>query len=208
MGRTGVLTPVAILEPIEIDGSIVSRASLHNVSVMLEIVGQAYKGQKVWIYKANMIIPQIARAEKKDLTISMFSCKNCPICGEHTELKNNDGVLMLYCSNPQCEGKLVNKIEHFFGKKGLDAKGISKATIEKLINLGWVSRVRDMLDVFLRGYRRLVNDCSAVLKGVFFDSSVTHDRDIIHRAQQQFRQDFGNPNHINCRTTYNDTDLY
>ena len=148
MGRTGVLTPVAILEPIEIDGSVVSRASLHNVSVMLETVGQAYKGQKVWIYKANMIIPQIARAEKKDLTISMFSCKNCPICGEHTELKDNDGVLMLYCSNPQCEGKLVNKIEHFFGKKGLDAKGISKATIEKLINLGWVSRIRDMFDLW------------------------------------------------------------
>jgi hypothetical protein len=78
---------------------------------MLETVGQAYKGQKVWIYKANMIIPQIARAEKKDLTISMFSCKNCPICGERTELKDNDGVLMLYCSNPQCEGKLVNKFK-------------------------------------------------------------------------------------------------
>ena len=147
MGRTGVLTPVAILAPIEIDGTEVSRASLHNISVMLETVGHAYKGQKVWIYKANMIIPQIAKAEKKDLTISEFRCEFCPICGEHTELKNNNGVLTLYCSNPQCEGKLVNRIEHFFGKKGLDAKGISKATISKLIDIGWVTRISDMFDL-------------------------------------------------------------
>ena len=147
MGRTGVLTPIAILAPIEIDGTEVSRASLHNISVMLETIGHAYKGQKVWIYKANMIIPQIAKAEKKDLTISEFRCEFCPICGEHTELKNNNGVLTLYCSNPQCEGKLVNRIEHFFGKKGLDAKGISKATISKLIDIGWVTRISDMFDL-------------------------------------------------------------
>ena len=147
MGRTGVLTPIAILAPIEIDGTEVSRASLHNISVMLKTIGHAYKGQKVWIYKANMIIPQIAKAEKKDLTISEFRCEFCPICGEHTELKNNNGVLTLYCSNPQCEGKLVNRIEHFFGKKGLDAKGISKATISKLIDIGWVTRISDMFDL-------------------------------------------------------------
>ena len=144
MGRTGVLTPVAILKPIDIDGTEVSRASLHNVSVMLETVGHAYKGEKVWVYKANMIIPQISRAEIKPLTVSAFRCETCPICGEHTELVNNDGVLLLYCSNPACEGKLINKIEHFFGKKGLDAKGISKATFEKLIDWGWIKTISDV----------------------------------------------------------------
>ena len=144
MGRTGVLTPVAIFEPIDIDGTEVSRANLFNVSVMLDTLGHAYKGEKLWIYKANQIIPQVSKADKKDLTISEFRCDECPICGSPTELKDNDGILTLYCGNPACEGKLLNRIDHFFGKKGLDAKGLSKATIEKLINWGWVNNISDI----------------------------------------------------------------
>ncbi len=144
MGRTGVLTPVAIFEPVEIDGTEVSRASLHNISVMAETLGQPYKGQKIWVYKSNMIIPQISKAEQKPLTISEFRCEQCPICGEHTELKNNDGVVTLYCLNPQCNGKLINRLDHFCGKKGLDIKGLSKATLEKLIEWGWVSNYIDI----------------------------------------------------------------
>ena len=147
MGRTGVLTPVAIFEPIEIDGTEVSRASLHNVSVMMETVGQAYRGQKIKVFKANMIIPQISWAEKKDLTISDFRCEKCPVCGDHTILKDNNGIMTLYCDNPQCEGKLINRLDHFFGKKGLDAKGLSKATFEKLINWGWVERISDVFEL-------------------------------------------------------------
>lgn len=144
MGRTGVLTPVAIFEPIDIDGTEVSRASLHNVSVMAETLGQPYKGQKIKVFKANMIIPQISWAEKKELTISDFRCEECPICGGHTELQNNNGVITLYCSNPQCEGKLINRLDHFCGKKGLDIKGLSKATLEKLIEWGWISNFIDI----------------------------------------------------------------
>lgn len=144
MGRTGVLTPVAIFEPIDIDGTEVSRANLFNVSVMLDTLGHAYKGEKIWIYKANQIIPQVSKADKKDLTISEFRCDECPICGSPTELKDNDGILTLYCGNPACEGKLLNRIEHFFSKKGLDAKGLSKATIEKLIDWGWVNGIKDI----------------------------------------------------------------
>ena len=71
----------------------------------------------------------------------------CPICGQPTEIRKEVDSEMLYCANPQCEGKLVNRIEHFFGKKGLDAKGISKATISKLIDLGWVTRIADVFDL-------------------------------------------------------------
>ena len=71
----------------------------------------------------------------------------CPICGGETIIKENNNSEVLYCANPQCDGKLINKIEHFFGKRGLDAKGISKATIEKLIDFGWVERIRDMFDL-------------------------------------------------------------
>lgn len=144
MGRTGVLTPVAIFNTIDIDGTEVSRASLHNVSVMMEILGQPYKGQKIWVYKSNMIIPQISKAEIKPLTISEFRCEKCPICNEPTELKNNDGVMTLYCSNSQCNGKLINRLDHFCGKKGLDIKGLSMATLEKLIEWGWVSSYIDL----------------------------------------------------------------
>ena len=144
MGRTGVLTPVAIFEPIDIDGTEVSRANLFNLSVMLDTLGHAYKGAKLWIYKANQIIPQVSRADKKDLTISEFRCDECPICGSPTELKDNDGILTLYCGNPACEGKLLNRVEHFFSKKGLNAKGLSKATIEKLIDWGWINGIKDV----------------------------------------------------------------
>lgn len=71
----------------------------------------------------------------------------CPVCGGDIEIRKEVDSEMLYCANPQCEGKLVNRIEHFFNKGGLDAKGISKATIEKLINFGWVARIRDMFDL-------------------------------------------------------------
>ena len=152
MGRTGVLTPVAILTPIAIDGTEVSRANLHNISVAHDILGGAHfgwKGQKVWVYKANMIIPQISKAEEDDeKTKEYFTLPHvCPICGGNVETRKEVDSEMLYCANLQCEGKLVNRIEHFFGKKGLDAKGISKATIEKLIDFGWVTRIRDMFDL-------------------------------------------------------------
>ena len=149
MGRTGVLTPVAILTPIDIDGTEVSRANIHNITIAHETLGGlcfGWKGQKVWVYKANMIIPQISRAEEDDeRTKEYFTLPYvCPVCGGEVETRKEVDSEMLYCANPQCEGKLVNRIEHFFGKKGLDAKGISKATISKLIDLGWVTRIGDV----------------------------------------------------------------
>lgn len=145
MGRTGVLTPVALLEPINIDGSEVSRASLHNISIMDEL-GIRYQDTKVMVYKANMIIPQISRVLPYEGEIaSLINIPAvCPICGESTIIKGENGVRVLYCSNPSCEGKLINRLDHFFGKKGLDAKGLSKATFEKLIDWGWVENIKDV----------------------------------------------------------------
>ena len=145
MGRTGVLTPVALLEPINIDGSEVSRASLHNISIMDEL-GIRYQDTKVMVYKANMIIPQISRVLPYEGEIaSLINIPAvCPICGEPTIIKGENGVRVLYCSNSSCEGKLINRLDHFFGKKGLDAKGLSKATFEKLIDWGWVENIKDV----------------------------------------------------------------
>jgi len=153
MGRTGILTPVAILEPVEIDGTEVSRASLHNISVMEDLLdGYGWKGQQVYVYKANQIIPQISKAEKdidrtdnKEYFGMPFTC---PICNKETEIKQENESKVLYCANPNCEGKLLNRIDHFFGKKGLDAKGLSKATIEKLMDLGWINSIQDIFILY------------------------------------------------------------
>lgn len=148
MGRTGVLTPVALLKPIDIEGSEVSRASLHNISIMEEL-GIKYQSSKVMVYKANMIIPQISRILPYEgkLASLITPPKVCPICGGDTEIVQENDSKVLICGNPQCEGKLINRIEHFFGKKGLDAKGISKATIEKLIDWGYVNTISDIFNL-------------------------------------------------------------
>lgn len=147
MGRTGALTPVAVFNPISIEGTTVNRANMHNVSVMTEILGDTpYYGQKVNVYKANMIIPQIHSAEIKACHENVFPLPNiCPICGGDTTIKVNDDVAVLYCANSSCEGKLINRLDHFCGKKGLDIKGLSKATLEKLIDWEWVSNFEDIM---------------------------------------------------------------
>ena len=154
MGRTGVLTPVAILEPIEIDGATIERASLHNVSIMKEL-GLHYQYQTVDVFKANQIIPQIAKVhEYEGEFASVIRIPDiCPVCGGETKVITSDsGTENLICLNENCEGKLVNKLDHFFGKKGLDVKGLSKATFEKLIDWGWVTSPQD---VFLLGEKKL-----------------------------------------------------
>lgn len=154
MGRTGVLTPIAIFEPVDIDGSTVSRANLHNLSVMEELLGpNPHKGQPIMVEKSNMIIPQVVSAEKTEpqgvLYYKQFPVIEiptvCPICGKPVINKVSDtNSVDLFCPNPSCGGKLINQIEHFFGKKGLEAKGLSKATFDKLISWGWVKSIKDV----------------------------------------------------------------
>ena len=142
MGRTGILTPVAVFKPIDIDGSTVERANLHNLSVLRDTLhGRGWQGQKVEVFKANMIIPQIASAEEDDARTKYYFMKPslCPICKNPTKVRQENNSEFLYCENPSCEGKLINRLDHFCGKKGLDIKGLSKATLEKVIDWGWVS---------------------------------------------------------------------
>lgn len=157
MGRTGTLTPVAVFDPIEIEGSIIERASLHNISIMEEILGIPYSCQKLEVYKSNMIIPQIYSAEKKVLSSEQLKMPEyfgffpviteCPICGYPTEVYENNGVKILKCTNLDCEGKLINRLDHFCGKKGLDIKGLSKATLGKLIDWGWITDIEDLFNL-------------------------------------------------------------
>ena len=160
MGRTGVLTPVAIYKDIEIDGATCNRASLHNLNTIGSLFGSAViKGQKIWIYKANAIIPQISKVQPAEEILGVDPAyyfgddevefinppHTCPLCGADTEVITSDsGTMEVYCTGEQCPGKLINKLDHFCGKKGLDIKGLSKATLGKLIDWGWVSCVSDI----------------------------------------------------------------
>ena len=147
MGRTGVLTPVAVFAPVEIDGCTVTRASLHNLSIMNQFLGTPYIGQKIEVYKANMIIPQIKSAEIQERPNSpIFFPKVCPICGGEAlvSVSSASDTKQLICDNPLCDGKLINRLDHFCGKKGLDIRGLSKATLEKLIDWEWVKSYADI----------------------------------------------------------------
>ena len=150
MGRTGKLTPIAIFKEIEIESTRVNRASLHNVDVLFETLHcWGWKGQKVKVVKRNMIIPQIDWAEENEdiphISKSYFYYpKTCPICGEPTKIQVESNTHNLCCINSSCSGKLVNRLEHFVSKSGLDIKGLSKATLEKLIDWGWVNCFADL----------------------------------------------------------------
>lgn len=154
MGRTGRITPIAIFEPVEIDGTIVEKASLHNLSVMEETLGKHPKvGQIVEVAKMNMIIPQIVNSdlssgEGPELKIP----KVCPICGSELTETANENIRFLYCINSECQGQLVNRLDHFCGKKGLDIRGLSKATLEKLVGWGWINSLKDIFS--LKDYRK------------------------------------------------------
>ena len=155
MGRLGTLTPVAVFEPIEIEGAVVSRANLHNISIMNELLGdKPYQGQPIEVYRSNMIIPQIYSADKSEPTVPVEYFETpeiCPYCGAELTQKNENGSIVLYCNNSECESNLVVRLDHFAGKKGLDIKGLSRATLEKLINYGWVNSIVDIFN--LKSYR-------------------------------------------------------
>ena len=146
MGRIGQLTPVLVYNDIEIDGAICNRASLHNISIMKKLMHGAFPGQRVYIYKANQIIPQVAyvQTNKPDNIPVIPIPEVCPYCGAPTEIRKDYDSEVLYCTNPACSGKLINRLDHFIGKKGLDIKGLSEKTLEKLIDWGWINSLEDI----------------------------------------------------------------
>lgn len=151
VSRNGEMVPVAVFEPIEIDGSTVERASLHNLSVMEELSKKTeFVGDILHIYKANAIIPQVEEWEHEEIPTGKIIelPKVCPICGQPTEIKVSDtGIKSLYCVNELCERRTINYLDHFCGKTGLDIKGLSKATLEKLIDWGFVNGIQDIYNL-------------------------------------------------------------
>lgn len=150
MGKTGVLTPTAVFKQVEIDGTVVERASLHNISIMKEL-GITHKGQIVNVFKANQVIPQIDGVEPIDsddeLDVIEIPTK-CPICGSATEIVKDNESEVLICTNPDCRGKLLGQLSHFVSKNAINIDGLSVQTLQKLIDLGWVKSFPDIYHLF------------------------------------------------------------
>lgn len=144
MGKTGTLTPVAIFQPVEIDGTTVERASVHNVSILTQL--DLRPGDTITVYKANQIIPQIDKNLSEPYHVSSYlelpGC--CPICGGITEVRRDNSADVLMCTNEDCQGKLLGKLAHAVSKNALNIEGLSEATLEFLIEQGWVKSLRDL----------------------------------------------------------------
>lgn len=138
--RTGLINPVAIFEPVELEGTTVSRASVHNISIMEEL--ELGIGDKIEVYKANMIIPQIAqnltKSGVRDIPVV------CPVCGERTEIKKVSNAKALYCTNPECQAKHVKAFSLFVSRDALNIEGLSEATLEKFIAKGFIKEFSDI----------------------------------------------------------------
>lgn len=142
MGKTGQLTPVAVFDPIEIDGTIVERASLHNVSIMKEL--ELSYGDIITVYKSNMIIPQVKDNLDRSLSNICTPPLKCPICSHDTKIVKENDTEILVCTNDHCSGKLLGIISHAVSKNALNIDGLSESTIEKFINLGWLKSIKDI----------------------------------------------------------------
>ena len=140
MGKTGSLCPVAIFDSVEIDGTEVSRASVHNWSMVQDL--ELGIGDTITVYKANMIIPQIADNLTRSGTATYPD--ECPICGGLTKIVKDNDTKVVVCDNPNCKGKLLGKLTHSVSKNALNIDGMSEATIEFLIERGWLSSIKNI----------------------------------------------------------------
>ena len=138
--RTGLINPVAIFEPVELEGTTVSRASIHNVSIMESL--ELGVGDEIDVYKANMIIPQISKNYTKSGT--MKPPTSCPVCGKETKISTEGEVKVLYCTNPDCLAKKIKSFTLFVSRDAMNMEGLSEATIEKWINEGFLKEPADL----------------------------------------------------------------
>jgi DNA ligase (NAD+) len=142
--RTGLINPVAVFEPVELEGSTVSRASLHNVSIVENL--ELGTGDEISVYKANMIIPQVAENYTRSNTLTPVEF--CPACGADTMIKEENGVKSLYCSNEFCSAKKLKLFSHFVSRDAMNIDGMSEATLTKMIDQGFLTELYDLYSLY------------------------------------------------------------
>ena len=148
--RTGLINPIAIFEPVELEGTTVSRASVHNLSIVKEL--QLGEGDTISVYKANMIIPQIAenKSKGKDTTDDgqlrkLFGPpEKCPVCGCNTEVQSDKGIETVHCVNAECPAKMIKSFTHFVSRNAMNIEGLSEATLEKFVDEALIKTPADI----------------------------------------------------------------
>ena len=138
--RTGLINPIAVFDAVELEGTQVSRASVHNISVMESL--ELGIGDTISVFKANMIIPQIALNKTKSNNVEIP--KVCPVCGGTTKIEQINDVKSLYCTNPACQAKHIKSFAHFVSRNAMNIDGLSEATIEKFISHGYLKSFTDL----------------------------------------------------------------
>lgn len=141
--KTGLINPVAVFEPVDLDGAITTRATLHNVSYIENL--QLGVGDTIQVYRANMVIPKIHSNLKMSNTWKLPD--KCPCCGGKVEIHNENGSKTLHCMNPDCKAKLLGKLVHFVSKNAINIDGMSEATLQLLIERGWVKSFKDLYNL-------------------------------------------------------------
>ena len=141
--RTGLINPVAIFEPVELEGTTVSRASVHNISIVKEL--QLGIGDTIKVYKANMIIPQIA--ENLTRSGNLVIPDKCPVCGREARIRKENDVETLYCMNPDCVAKKIKSFSLFTSRDAMNIDGLSEATLEKFIAMGFIHNFGDIFEI-------------------------------------------------------------
>lgn len=142
--RTGLINPVAIFEPVELEGTTVSRASVHNISILRGL--KLGIGDRITVYKANMIIPQIA--ENLTGSDNLEIPDKCPVCGQPTQIKQVNEVQSLYCLNPDCDAKKIKAFTLFVSRDALNVDGLSESTLEKFLAKGFLHQFADLFKLF------------------------------------------------------------
>ena len=143
VSRTGLINPIAIFEPVELEGTTVSRASVHNLSIGKELA--LGEGDEIRVYKANMIIPQVAENLTRSGTAQPPD--KCPVCGSDTVIEDDNGVETLHCPNPECPAKRIKAFTHFVSRNAMNIEGLSEATLERLVDEGMVREFADLFDL-------------------------------------------------------------
>ena len=141
--RTGLINPVAIFEPVELEGTTVSRASVHNISIVKEL--QLGIGDTIKVYKANMIIPQIS--ENLTRSGNLVIPDKCPVCGHEARIRKENDVETLYCMNPDCVAKKIKSFSLFTSRDAMNIDGLSEATLEKFIAMGFIHNLGDIFEI-------------------------------------------------------------
>lgn len=138
--KTGLINPVAIFDPVDLNGAVTTRATLHNVTYIKDMMLGI--GDRIRVYRSNMVIPKVHDSIDKSGKFNIPD--KCPVCGEPTKIIKENDSEVLWCTNPECKGKLLGKLTHAVSRNALNIDGLSEATIQKFISLGWLNSIKDI----------------------------------------------------------------